>query len=137
MERKKTGLLIIGVCALVLSVVGVTYAFWQLRLFQNSEDTIASSCFDIELVSEQDAILLEKAYPIPDREGEELTPYKFTLKNNCQANVKYQINLESLDKIGGITSISEEDQLNAQYLKVKLNEENKEGSILIPIMKKL
>ena len=127
MERKKTSLLIIGVCALVLSIIGVTYAFWQLRLSQTDEDVITSSCFDITMENEKDAILLEKAYPISDKEGESLKPFTFTIKNNCKANAKYQINLESLIKLNSGEDVTE--KLDEKYLKVKLNEVGKEGSI--------
>ena len=127
MERKKTSLMILGVCALVLSIIGVTYAFWQLRLQQTDENNLTTSCFDIELIDEKNAIKLEKAYPILDEEGEKLTPYTFTLRNNCNANVKYQINLESLAKLNSGEDVTE--RLDEKYLKVKLNEVGKEGSI--------
>ena len=129
MERKKTSLFILGLSILLLSVVGVTYAYWTLNLEQTDEDKLASSCFDITMENEHDAIKLDKAYPISDKEGEELTPYTFTITNKCNANAKYQINLESLSKINNNTFIDVGNRLNAQYLKVKLNEENKEGSM--------
>ena len=100
MERKKTSLLILGLSILLLSVVGITYAYWNLNLKQTDEDNLASSCFNITMDNEHDAIKLEKAYPIEDSEGEKLTPYTFTITNNCNANAKYQINLESLNKVG-------------------------------------
>ncbi len=127
MERKKINLLILGLSILLLSVVGVTYAYWNLNLEQTDEDNLATSCFDVELMEEKNAIHLEKAYPIVDKEGEELTPYTFKLKNKCKANVKYQINLETLNTVGG-ESI-EEDRLASHYIKEKLNEIEKDGSI--------
>ena len=129
MERKKTSLLILGVCALILSVIGVTYAFWQLRLQQTDENNLTSSCFDVELIDEKDAIQLKKAYPILDEEGEKLTPYTFTLTNKCNANVKYQINLESLNEVDNVSI--ETNRLQSKYIKEKLNEEGKTGSINI------
>ena len=133
MEKKKTGLLILGVCALVLTIIGVTYAYWQLRLSQESEDVITSSCFDVSLSEEKDAIFLEKAYPISDKEGENLKPFTFTITNNCKANAKYQINLEALSqykKEDSVISISENVRLKSDYLKAKLNVKGKEGSIV-------
>ncbi len=129
MERKKTSLLIIGVCALVLSVIGITYAFWQLRLSQTDENNLTSSCFDVTLEDEQNEIFLEKASPVSDREGEELTPFTFKIKNNCDASVKYQINLESLNTSKGVSI--EEQRLASKYIKEKLNEVGKEGPIRI------
>ena len=127
MERKKTSLFILGLSILLLSVVGVTYAYWTLTLEQTDEDNLATSCFDVVLTEENNAINLEKAYPIVDKEGEELTPYTFKLKNKCNANVKYQINLETLNTVGGVSI--EEDRLASHYIKEKLNEAGKDGSI--------
>ena len=127
MERKKTSLLIIGVCALVLSIIGITYAFWQLRLSQTDENNLTSSCFDVSLINEGKAIQLTKAYPMEDKEGEQLEAYTFTIKNNCKANAKYQINLESLIKLNSGEEVTE--RLDEKYLKVKLNEVEKDGSI--------
>ena len=94
MEKKKTSFMILGVCALVLSVIGVTYAFWQFRAFQTDEDKLASSCFQVTFSEvEGSAINLQKAYPIPDEEGKELTPYTFTITNVCPTSLTYQVNL--------------------------------------------
>ena len=37
MKKKKVYLLILSVCGIALSVIGVTYAFWQFRAFQTDE----------------------------------------------------------------------------------------------------
>ncbi len=130
MERRKTSLFIIGLCAFILSVIGVTYAFWMLRLAQTDENNIASSCFEVTLTNEGAAIHLDKAYPILDSDGEQLEPYTFTITNTCDAYAGYQINLESLSKSGD-TPIPVSDRLSAQYLKVKINEVDTEGIISI------
>ncbi len=122
MERKKTSLVIIGVCILVLSAVGVTYAFWQLILAQTDSDTIASSCFEVDLINEKDAIQLDKAYPIEDTERKTLTPYKFTITNTCNANASYQINLEALERYDTDITIAAEIRLNPEYIRAQLNE---------------
>ena len=117
MDKRKTSLFILGLSILLLSVVGVTYAYWTLTLEQTDEDNLATSCFDVVLTEENNAINLEKAYPIVDKEGEELTPYTFKLKNKCNANVKYQINLETLNTVGG-ESIKDK-KLAEKYIKEK------------------
>ena len=134
MERKKTSLIILGVCALAISVVGVTYAFWQLRLAQKDNNTIGSSCFDVELIDEKDAIQLEKAYPILDEDAITLKPYKFTIKNHCDANASYQINLEALSQYGS-TTIAANIRLKPEYIRAQLNEVNKENEEEIEIEK--
>ncbi len=130
MERKKTSLLIIGLCAFILSVVGITYAFWMLTLSQTDENNIASSCFEVTLTKEGTGIHLDKAYPILDSDGEALEPYTFTITNTCEAYAGYQINLESLSKSDGAT-IPDSDRLKPDYLKVKINEVGTEGIISI------
>ena len=134
MEKKKTSFMILGVCALVLSVIGVTYAFWQLRLAQKDQNTIGSSCFDVELIDEKDAIQLEKAYPILDEDAITLKPYKFTIKNHCDANASYQINLEALSQYGS-TTIAANIRLKPEYIRAQLNEVNKENEEEIEIEK--
>ena len=131
MDKRKTSLFILGLSILLLSVVGVTYAYWTLTLEQTDEDNLATSCFDVVLTEENNAINLEKAYPIVDKEGEELTPYTFKLKNKCNANVKYQINLETLNTVGG-ESIKDK-KLADKYIKEKLNEKDKDGSMRLLI----
>ena len=124
MERKKTSLLILGISILLLSVVGVTYAYWNLNLKQTGEDKLLSSCFEVSLINEGTAIHLEEAFPILDSDGEALDPYTFTITNTCNTYAGYQINLESLGK-----STDTESRLNPNYLKVKINEEGFDGII--------
>ncbi len=107
----------------MLSIIGVTYAFWILNLKQTGEDKLSSSCFEVSLINEGTAIHLEKAFPILDSDGEELEPYTFTIKNVCNTYAGYQINLESLGKS------NTENRLKSDYLKVKINEEKTEGII--------
>ncbi len=130
MERRKTSLFIIGLCAFILSVVGITYAFWMLNLSQTDENNIASSCFEVTLTKEGTGIHLDKAFPILDSDGEALEPYTFTITNTCEAYAGYQINLESLSKSDGVP-IPDSDRLKPDYLKVKINEVGTEGIISI------
>lgn len=61
-------------------------------------------------------ISLENAFPLYDEEGMKLTPYTFTIQNKCASYASYNINLELLD------TVTEDDRLDPQYLKVVLNE---------------
>ena len=108
---KKKVILIAIAILLVLSVsIGMSYAYWLLNLNQDSKNVMSTKCLNITF-TEGDAINLQKTYPMEDEEGEKLTPYTFTLKNECNDNANYQINLETLT---GST-------LDINYLKVKLN----------------
>lgn len=101
-------LLLMSVC------IGISYAYWHLTLVQNSSNAVASSCFKITFTEESNAINLSTAYPISDEDGRKLTPYSFTITNECEEFAEYQINLEVL----------EDTTLSSEYIKVLLNEEN-------------
>ena len=108
---KKKVILIVIIILLVLSVsIGMSYAYWLLNLNQDSKNVMSTKCLNITF-TEGDAINLQKTYPMEDEEGKKLTPYTFNLKNECNDNANYQINLETLT---GST-------LDINYLKVKLN----------------
>ncbi len=127
MKKRKTVLIILGITIILLSVVGISYAYWVLVLRQTNINNLATSCFDVTLMNEKDPIQLDPAYPILDSEGEQLKPFTFTVKNNCNNNVKYQINLEVLDKSKGV-SLGDQ-RLDSRFIKEKLNEVNKGGTI--------
>ena len=106
----------LGVLGLLIITLGVSYAYWRLTLTQTGVNEIASSCFDITLTNEQNAINLQKAYPILDEEGKELTPFTFTIKNNCDTYASYTINLELLN------TVAENSRLSAGFVKAMIDE---------------
>ena len=107
----------LGVLGLLIITLGVSFAYWIITLSQTGVNEIASSCFDITLTNEQNAINLQKAYPILDEEGKELTPYNFTIKNNCDTYASYTINLELLN------TVAENSRLSAGFVKAMIDEE--------------
>ena len=110
--KKKTVMIAI-IILLVLSVaIGISYAYWVLNLNQDSKNIVSTKCLNVTF-TEGDAINLQKTYPMEDEEGSKLTPYTFTLKNECNDKANYQINLETLA----------ESTLDINYIKVKLNDE--------------
>ena len=115
LKNKKTRIIL--VIAICLILIGTSFALWYLTLAQTDSNKIATSCFNITLTNEQNAINLQRAYPILDEEGKELTPYTFTITNNCDTYASYDVNLELLE------TVLEEKRLDAQYVKVMLNEE--------------
>ncbi|MGM9834242.1 MAG: BspA family leucine-rich repeat surface protein [Bacilli bacterium] len=111
---KKSKILILGTLigvALIL-VVGFTYAYWSTTKIQESTNIIATSCIDLTIVNEENAINLEKTYPISDEEGMGLTPFEITIKNTCDTTIEYQANLEVL---GNTT-------LDSKYLAIKVDD---------------
>ena len=110
---KKKAIMIVIIILLVFSVaIGISYAYWILNLNQDSKNIVSTKCLNITF-TEGDAINLQKTYPLDDEEGSKLTPYTFTLKNECNDKANYQINLETLV----------ESTLDINYVKVKLNDE--------------
>ena len=113
MKNKKIILPIISVAVVLLTLIGVTYAYWVLTKMQTNSNIISSACLDITIDNESAAISLGNQFPITDEEGMKLTPYTFTITNNCNTSVDYHINLESLG--------SEETAIKASSLKVALD----------------
>jgi len=109
--NRKTTLIILGVIAFILVTISVTYAYWLVTKTQSGENILAARCLDISLSNEANDIALQNQFPITDSEGETLTPYTFTIVNNCNTSVNYQVNLEALGNKD--TSVSP-DALKAQ-----------------------
>ncbi len=105
MSKREKNLVAIAVFMIVMVIaVGSTYAFWTTTQVQSDKNEINTTCLKVKLenkdISNQEThgITLNKAYPISDKEGlSEATPgYTFTITNECDIEVNYDINLESL-----------------------------------------
>lgn len=102
--------LFVGLLVFVTLVAGGSYALWQLTFRQSGENTITTSCFDIQF-DDGEAITLANAYPISAADGEAQTPYTFTIRNMCGKRASYFVNIETL---------SEGKALPDQYVALKL-----------------
>ena len=96
MSKKKKNVFIVIVLIGIISIIGISYALWVLNLTQSGQNDIVSSCFNVTF-EDKDNISLQKAYPILDEEGKKLTPYEFTVTNNCDSYASFNINLEILN----------------------------------------
>ena len=94
MDKKKK-VIYISILGILL-FIGGSFAVWILNFSQTNSNVISSACFSISY-TDQDDIHLERAYPILDSEGATLTPYQFTITNNCATYGAYQVNLEVLN----------------------------------------
>ena len=114
-EKNKTNkvLIILGILIGILSLLGISYAIWVLKLKQTNPNLVKSSCLKLSLTNEKNDINIENAYPLLNEEGKSLTPYEFTIENTCDLFVSYSVNLEVLD----------ETTLPIKYVSVLLNEE--------------
>lgn len=122
-KKKKKVFILVLILLCLMMVVGGTYALWQLTLQQTGTNIVASGCFDVSF-TDSNHITIGEAYPIIDEDGKKLTPYEFTITNNCANPAAYQINLEVLN-----TSTLAVD--NLQYIKAMLNESTATGSAKI------
>ncbi len=115
-------IILIGIILLLLFSIGISisYANWISHHTQKENNIIGSTCFQLKLFSETDGIKLEKAMPLKDEEANILEGYTFTIKNICNTQGVYQVNLEEI--------IIEELKLDTKYIKVSLN--NSKGKIL-------
>ncbi len=100
-------------------MVGTSYAWWTTTAIQNGINQIESDCLNITIEDETNEISLEKAYPLTDEEAKELTPYTFTIKNNCKTKTNYTIKLEKLKK-------NQEEILNSEYVAIEVNNGQKQ-----------
>ena len=96
MKNKKTKIAIISVVALLLVLIGVTYAYWLVTKTQTNSNIVSSACLDITMDNEANDISLSSQYPLSNEEGMKLTPYTFKVINNCNTSIDYQIALESI-----------------------------------------
>ena len=111
--KKKNVYLIVGIVSLICVIAGVSFAAWILNFQQTNNNIVATDCFSITFKEDTEAISLNKAYPITDEEGKTLTPYTFTITNQCSSYASYQINLEV---------INDSTLTNYSYLKVMLGD---------------
>lgn len=82
------------VMIMVVGVIGYTYSKWSVRSEQTTTNVFNTDCLDTTL-TESSEINLQNYYPVTDSEGLKLTPYTFSLTNNCKTVQNIQINLET------------------------------------------
>ena len=116
LERLKDNRLAIFLLLLLILtvIIGISYAYWRLTFIQNDTNKLATSCFDISFVEETEAIQLNDMYPMSTAEGKTLTPYVFTVTNNCDEPANFQVNLEVLNT----------SKIYDNYIAAMINEEN-------------
>ena len=78
MKKNTKIIILVGVILLVIvSVVGVTYAFLSTGGTQEQANTFNSGCLSIRLTNESTSINLTNTFPITDIEGLNTTSYDF------------------------------------------------------------
>lgn len=124
MRKNSKKIIAIGSVLLVLiGVIGLTYAYFAVGGTQEDLNSFTSGCFSISLENESDSISLDLAEPITDMEGLKGDAYTFTVRNNCNEDATYVVNLESLNE--NETSLAEE------FVKVSLSSDTMDNVISI------
>ena len=96
MKNKKIILSILGILLVFSILIGLSYAYWLTTNSQENSNIAKAGCFDTQFIENSDAIKLDSIYPISDSQGTKLTPFSFTIKNTCNYDANYQINLETI-----------------------------------------
>ena len=113
MKNKKIILCILGILLVFSILIGLSYAYWLTTNSQENSNIAKAGCFDTKFIENSDAIKLDSVYPISDSQGTKLTPFSFTIKNTCNYDANYQINLETLSST-----------LKLKNIRVKLSDNN-------------
>jgi len=115
LKNKKVVYAIIGIVSVLLVALAVTYAYWLVTKIQTGENEITSGCLDITISGEKNDIELTNQFPMSDEDGMKLVPYEFTVTNNCNTSVDYQVALEATG--------TESSSMATSSIKVALNDE--------------
>ena len=111
-KKSKISMFIIGL-VIVLTSIGLSYAYWKITIMGDKGNNVTSGCFNVEMINQKDEITLGSTFPITDAEGLKLKPFSFTLKNTCTIFAHYYVNMEMLE---GTT-------LNSKFVAVRVNNE--------------
>ncbi len=117
MSKKEIALTCLGLFIAIFSMIGVSYAVWEITLTQEDEDVITSDCFDVRF-TESNILNLTNAIPLDGKNLEaflsDTKPYHFTVKNACTSKASAVIQIEVLNADAG------KSVLDDQYLDLVL-----------------
>ena len=117
-NERRTGSRWLLPALLLVMLIGVAYAFWQVAITQDNPNILTTlACLDTTLTDETDAIYFTNEHPISNAAGMARDPYSFTVTNICDNPVNVDITLEVL---GNST-------LNHDYIRGSVN---RMGSII-------
>ena len=109
--------IVVALLLIVVTMLGISYGYWQSVKTQTGTNRGGTVCFDLEF-DETIGISLLNAIPMTDEKGLETTPYTFTITNMCTVYAVYQVNLESL------IIESPETAINPKFIKAVLDYNN-------------
>ena len=120
-------MILAGLLLITVLLAGVSYAVFNSYASQNSTNTLAATCIELEF-SGEDSVNLTNVYPISDSEGLKTTPYKFKIKNKCKNYLEY---------IVIVSVINVTNPLDSKYVKVNLSGDNEMNSVALSSLKSI
>ena len=83
----------VGILLVLTLGISISYSLWSQIHTQTTANSMTTGCFNTTF-TEENNISLSNQFPIDDSASATLTPYTFTITNNCSILSSYQINLE-------------------------------------------
>ena len=120
-------MILAGLLLITVLLAGVSYAVFNSYATQNSTNTLAATCIELEF-SGEDSVNLTNVYPISDSEGLKTTPYKFKIKNKCKNYLEYMV-------IASVINVT--NPLDSKYVKVNLSGDNEMNSVALSSLKSI
>ena len=120
-------LILTGLLLITVLLAGVSYAVFNSYASQNSTNTLAATCIELEF-SGENSVNLTNVYPISDSEGLKTTPYKFKIKNKCKNYLEYMV-------IASVINVT--NPLDSKYVKVNLSGDNEMNSVALSSLKSI
>ena len=93
---------ILTIMILVTITIGTSYSYYSIASTQENPNELTTTCFDVSFAEgENGSIKLNATYPMSEESAGNLTPYEFTITNNCtttNANnpINYVVSLNTL-----------------------------------------
>lgn len=95
-NKKYLMLIILLVIGVIVVTSSTTFAYLSISKVQSEANTISTTCYDMTFTDSNRINIT--GYPMSSTSAfTKLTPYKFTLKNNCEANTEYQVILNVIN----------------------------------------
>ena len=114
-KLKESKKVIIPLILIIIVLIGATYAWLSATTESENQNKILSGTLELEIISENNTINLENAYPLSDSEGLELQEYEFKIKNKGTINSDYTIYLDDIELE------ENEERMEDKYLNYTLN----------------
>ena len=116
MNKKRYVFLLVLSIGMVLSIILLSsYALWRVRDGQTGQNDIYGACLSINFESDTNGLTSPNAWPMSIGEALAEEGYTFTVKNNCDIDVPYEVVLDILTPEG--------TKMPDQYVRVRLDDE--------------